>query len=92
MRSIAFVPALLALALTLAPVAELPIAAPRAARAAEVEADVPERVDDLEALKVTAVRINPFVYKIEGQGAIFLVNTSEGVGARRRRLRLAPGR
>lgn len=46
--------------------------------AAEVEADVPERVDDLEVLKVAAVKINPFVYKIEGQGAIFLVNTSEG--------------
>ena len=46
--------------------------------AAEVESDVPQRVNDLQSLKVAAVKINPFIFKIEGEGAIFLINTSEG--------------
>ncbi len=78
MRSIAFVPALLALALTLALVVGFPVAVPRAARAVEVESDVPVRVDDLQSLKVGVVPIRPSIYKIEGEGAIFLVNTREG--------------
>lgn len=49
-----------------------------ASLAREVEAEVSERVDDLQALPIEASRINDFIYKIEGQGAIFLINTSEG--------------
>ena len=45
---------------------------------ATVAADVGERVSDLESLTVQARRINDFVYKIDGQGALFLVNTSAG--------------
>lgn len=51
---------------------------PRAAQAVEVESDVPVRVGDLQRLKVGSVQITPNVFKIEGEGAIFLVNTSEG--------------
>jgi len=43
-----------------------------------VASDVVERVDDLEKLAVEATPINDFIYKIEGQGAIFLINTDEG--------------
>ena len=62
----------------------LVLAAPFVARAAgpaaavEVEADVPVRVDDLQRLTVRAVEITPSIFKIEGEGAIFLVNTPEG--------------
>lgn len=45
---------------------------------AQVEREVPERVDDLTRLKVEATAINKFIYKIDGQGAVFLINTSEG--------------
>ena len=48
------------------------------ARAEEVESDVPVRVDDLQSMGVSAVAMNDFVYRIEGEGAFFLVNTSEG--------------
>ncbi len=48
------------------------------ARAEEVESDVPLRVDDLQSMGVSAVAMNDFVYRIEGEGAFFLVNTSEG--------------
>ncbi|MBK7950899.1 MAG: MBL fold metallo-hydrolase [Deltaproteobacteria bacterium] len=51
---------------------------PRTADAVEVESDVPVRVDDLQSLKVSSVKITPNVFKIEGEGAIFLVNTPEG--------------
>jgi alkyl sulfatase BDS1-like metallo-beta-lactamase superfamily hydrolase len=80
MRSTAFVPALLAFTVNLVVVvvAGLPVTAPHAAGAAEVESDVPVRVDDLQSLKVGFVQITPSIYKIEGEGAIFLVNTSEG--------------
>ena len=47
-------------------------------QAVEVESDVPVRVDDLQSLKVAVVPITPSIYKIEGEGAIFLVNTREG--------------
>lgn len=53
----------------------------RAARtpaSAEVERDVPQRVDDLQSMGVDVVPMNDFVYRIEGEGAFFLVNTSEG--------------
>lgn len=40
--------------------------------------DVEQRVDDLTRLPVQATPLNDFIYKIDGQGAIFLVNTSEG--------------
>ncbi|MBJ18320.1 MAG: MBL fold metallo-hydrolase [bacterium] len=43
-----------------------------------VEADVAVRVDDLQFLEVSVQSINDFVFKIEGEGAIFLINTSEG--------------
>ncbi|MFO0688437.1 MAG: MBL fold metallo-hydrolase [Myxococcota bacterium] len=56
----------------------LPAGLPRAASAVEVESDVPVRVGDLQQLKVGSVQITPNVFKIEGEGAIFLVNTSEG--------------
>lgn len=80
MRSIAFVPTLLAFTLDSVVVLALGLAVtmPLAARAAEVESDVPVRVDDLQSLKVGYVQITPSIYKIEGEGAIFLVNTSEG--------------
>jgi len=48
------------------------------ARAADVESDVPQRVDDLQSMKAGAVPIAPNVWKIEGEGAIFLVNTKAG--------------
>ena len=48
------------------------------ALAEEVESDVPVRVDDLQSMGVAAVAMNDFVYRIEGEGAFFLVNTSEG--------------
>ena len=41
-------------------------------------ADVEQRVDDLTRLNVEATALNDFIYKIDGQGAIFLVNTDEG--------------
>lgn len=44
----------------------------------EVESDVPVRVDDLQRVPVSAKRMNDFVYRIEGEGAFFLINTSEG--------------
>jgi len=44
----------------------------------EVASDVVERVDDLQKLAVEAIPVNDFIYKIEGQGAVFLVNTDEG--------------
>lgn len=43
-----------------------------------VESDVPQRVDDLQGMAAGLVPINDFVFKIEGEGAIFLINTSEG--------------
>ncbi len=43
-----------------------------------VEADVTQRVDDLQSLSSSLVPINDFVYKVEGEGAIFLINTDEG--------------
>jgi hypothetical protein len=81
MRPIALVPGLLAT--TAACVAAalgigLAAVAPRPACAVEVESDVPVRVGDLQRLKVGSVQITPNVFKIEGEGAIFLVNTSEG--------------
>lgn len=87
MRSTAFVLARLArasmLTLVVAAVVGSPAVAPRAASAAaadeiEVESDVPVRVDDLQRLPVRSVPITPSIFKIEGEGAIFLVNTSEG--------------
>lgn len=53
----------------------LPLASPPPATAA---ADVDQRVDDLTRLAVEATALNDFIYKIDGQGAIFLVNTEEG--------------
>ncbi|MEZ4281143.1 MAG: MBL fold metallo-hydrolase [Myxococcota bacterium] len=72
-------PFVFSLALLLAAAAPFPLG-PGVARAAEieVESDVPVRVDDLQKLAVRAVPITPSIYKIEGEGAIFLVNTSEG--------------
>ncbi|MBW2268583.1 MAG: MBL fold metallo-hydrolase [Deltaproteobacteria bacterium] len=46
--------------------------------ARKVESDVPQRVDDLQSLEVKAEPINDFIYKIEGEGAMFLINTREG--------------
>jgi len=46
--------------------------------AEEVERDVPVRVGDLQDMGVEAVAVNDFVYRIEGEGAFFLINTSEG--------------
>jgi len=46
--------------------------------AGEVASEVPERVDDLQSLPIEAKKINDFIYKIDGQGAIFLINTSDG--------------
>ena len=40
--------------------------------------DVEQRVDDLTSLPVEASALNDFIYKIDGQGAVFLVNTREG--------------
>ena len=68
----------LLLALMLVLVAGWAVASPRSARAVEVESDVPVRVNDLQSLKVSVVPITPSIFKIEGEGAIFLVNTSEG--------------
>ena len=73
MRSLALVSSLVWLATAL-----IPMVATRPVLAAEVESDVPQRVNDLQSLKVAAVKIKPFIYKIEGEGAIFLINTSEG--------------
>ena len=64
----------LALALALAPEAFAADEAP----AREVESDVEVRVDDLQSLEVSVTPINDFVFKIEGEGAIFLINTSAG--------------
>lgn len=50
----------------------------RTALAAEVETDVAERVDDLQSLAVEVVEITPSVFKIEGEGAIYLINTKAG--------------
>lgn len=44
----------------------------------EVASEVVERVDDLQKLAVEASPINDFIYKVEGQGAVFLINTDEG--------------
>lgn len=46
--------------------------------AQEVEKDVDVRVDDLQSVGAAAVPMNDFVYRIEGEGAFFLINTSEG--------------
>jgi alkyl sulfatase BDS1-like metallo-beta-lactamase superfamily hydrolase len=51
---------------------------PLAGLGAEVESDVAERVDDLSRLAIEAEPLSDFIYKIEGQGAVFLINTSEG--------------
>jgi len=48
------------------------------ASAQQVESDVEVRVDDLQRLEVSVQPINDFVFKIEGEGALFLINTSEG--------------
>ena len=40
--------------------------------------DVPERVDDLKRLEISVQAIRPGIFKIEGQGAAFVVNTSDG--------------
>ena len=47
-------------------------------RGVEVEKDVAERVADLQQVAVAAIPMNDFVYRIEGEGAFFLINTSEG--------------
>ena len=44
----------------------------------EVEADVSVRVDDLQDMAVEVKPINDFVFRIEGEGAFFVINTSEG--------------
>ena len=44
----------------------------------EVEKDVSVRVDDLQSMGVTVEKMNDFVYRIDGEGAFFLINTSEG--------------
>ncbi len=67
----------LALTALVAGVIALATAAPRAADV-EVHGDVPERVDDLVALPNEAQEIARDLYKIEGQGAIFLINTPDG--------------
>lgn len=54
------------------------LACGHAAGAQEVESDVPVRVDDLQSLGVQSIQITPNVFKIEGEGAIFLINTKEG--------------
>ena len=46
--------------------------------AQDVEPDVAVRVDDLQSMQVSVQPINDFVFKIEGEGALFLINTSEG--------------
>lgn len=46
--------------------------------AQQVEKDVDVRVDDLQSVAAAAVPMNDFVYRIEGEGAFFLINTSEG--------------
>ena len=48
------------------------------ALAQDVERDVQQRVDDLQDMAVAAIPVNEFVYRIEGEGAFFLINTSEG--------------
>ena len=53
-------------------------ATPAFADGPQVESDVPQRVDDLQGLPASLVPINDFVFKVEGEGAIFLINTSEG--------------
>jgi alkyl sulfatase BDS1-like metallo-beta-lactamase superfamily hydrolase len=52
--------------------------AAREPRAQEVESDVEVRVDDLQSMQVSVQPINDFVFKIEGEGAIFLINTAAG--------------
>jgi alkyl sulfatase BDS1-like metallo-beta-lactamase superfamily hydrolase len=54
------------------------LAIPVSAGEPAVESDVPQRVDDLQGMAVSLVPINDFVFKVEGEGAIFLINTSEG--------------
>ena len=49
-----------------------------AANAVVVEKDVSVRVDDLQSMGVTTQAMNDFVYRIDGEGAFFLINTSEG--------------
>ena len=80
MRSRALVTALVPYiaAIFVAVLALIPVAATRVARAAAVESDVPVRVNDLQSLKLGSVQITPSIFKIEGEGAIFLINTSEG--------------
>jgi len=51
---------------------------PAAKGAPKVESDVAERVDDLQRLSVKATQIAPSVHKIEGEGAIFLIDTKDG--------------
>ncbi len=62
----------LALLAALAPVGDVE------ARAQDVEKDVPVRVDDLQGRAVSVQAIGDDVYKIDGEGAFFLINTSEG--------------
>jgi len=53
-------------------------AAPPAPTVPSVPSEVAVRVDDLEKLPVEAQPIRPGIFKIEGQGAVFLVNTNDG--------------
>lgn len=46
--------------------------------APKVASEVKERVDQLQNVKVRAIAINDHIYKIEGFGAYFLVNTPDG--------------
>ena len=63
---------------TLVPVALGWLLLAPASPAQHVEKDVDVRVDDLQSMGAAAVPMNDFVYRIEGEGAFFLINTSEG--------------
>lgn len=63
---------------TLVPVALGWLLLAPASSAQQVEKDVDVRVDDLQSMGAAAVPMNDFVYRIEGEGAFFLINTSEG--------------
>ena len=64
-------------ALAARPVAAQP-GAPAPDDAVSVPSEVDVRVDDLERLAVAAQPIRDGIFKIEGQGAVFLVNTKDG--------------